>query len=93
VWCCAERATRCSYGRCRQRHHVELEQQRWQHDFRRRWPDPPSRQHPNRRHVRRAAQWIDWQLKQKNEVRSLFVGPDCGFCKGSTWKTLLSKGF
>lgn len=37
--------------------------------------------------------WFDWQLKQKAEVRSLFVGADCGFCKGGKWKTILTKGF
>lgn len=36
--------------------------------------------------------WFDWQLKGKSELRTLFVGADCGFCKGSTWKTIISKG-
>lgn len=37
--------------------------------------------------------WFDWQLKGKAEVRALFIGPDCGFCSGSTWKQIISKGF
>jgi hypothetical protein len=37
--------------------------------------------------------WFDWQLKGKPELRELFIGPNCGFCKGSTWKSIVSKGF
>jgi hypothetical protein len=37
--------------------------------------------------------WFDWQLKGKKEVRALFVGANCGFCSGSTWQTIKSKGF
>lgn len=39
------------------------------------------------------AAWFDWQLKGKAEVKPMFVGPMCGFCSGSTWKTFKSKGF
>lgn len=39
------------------------------------------------------AAWFDWQLKGKTNLRSLFVGPSCGFCKDSNWKTFVSKGF
>jgi Chlorophyllase enzyme len=39
------------------------------------------------------AAWFDWQLKGKGAVRSLFVGASCGFCAGSTWNTIKSKGF
>jgi hypothetical protein len=39
------------------------------------------------------AAWFDWQLKGKSEVRALFVGTNCTFCAGSTWKTIKSKGF
>jgi hypothetical protein len=37
--------------------------------------------------------WFDWQLRGKAELRPLFLGADCGSCKGSTWKTIVSKGF
>jgi hypothetical protein len=37
--------------------------------------------------------WFDWQLKQKQDVKALFVGADCGYCKSPKWKTLLNKGF
>jgi hypothetical protein len=37
--------------------------------------------------------WFDWHLKGKTSARSLFVGASCGFCSGSTWKTVKSKGF
>lgn len=37
--------------------------------------------------------WFEWQLKAKDEVKPLFSGANCGFCTGSTWKTIKSKGF
>lgn len=37
--------------------------------------------------------WFDWQLKGKMAVSALFLGADCGFCKGSTWKIIDSRGF
>jgi hypothetical protein len=39
------------------------------------------------------AAWFDWQLKGKANLRSLFVGPSCGFCKDANWKMFESKGF
>jgi hypothetical protein len=39
------------------------------------------------------AAWFDWHLKAKSAARSLFVGPSCGFCAGSSWKSIKSKGF
>ncbi len=38
------------------------------------------------------AAWFDWQLKGKTALRSLFVGPQCGFCSDPNWKTFESKG-
>jgi hypothetical protein len=37
--------------------------------------------------------WFDWQLKGKSQLRSLFVGPNCGFCTDPNWMTFESKGF
>lgn len=37
--------------------------------------------------------WFDWHLKGMSQVRALFVGASCGFCAGSTLKTVKSKGF
>jgi hypothetical protein len=39
------------------------------------------------------AAWFDWQLKGKEDLRTLFVGPDCGFCHDANWKVFESKGF
>jgi hypothetical protein len=38
--------------------------------------------------------WFDWQLKGKEELRPLFLGPSCGFCRDSdNWSTFESKAF
>ncbi len=39
------------------------------------------------------AAWFDWQLHGKEELRGLFVGPNCGFCRDSNWSLFESKGF
>jgi hypothetical protein len=36
--------------------------------------------------------WFEWQLKGKQEIKPLFVGKDCGFCKDANWKSFESKG-
>lgn len=40
------------------------------------------------------AAWFDWQLKGKEELRPLFLGPSCGFCRdANNWSVFESKGF
>jgi dienelactone hydrolase len=30
--------------------------------------------------------WLQWQLKGDTRARAMFVGENCGFCDGATWK-------
>jgi dienelactone hydrolase len=30
--------------------------------------------------------WLQWQLKGDGQARARFVGEDCGFCDGKTWR-------
>src|SRR5690606_9396710 len=36
--------------------------------------------------------WLDWQLRGSTEAAGMFVGPDCGLCRDSSWE-YQSKGF